>query len=135
GIGAGGNGLDTFAVNGLGENGGGGGSVASDVRSLAGNFADHLCAHVLERVFEFNFFGYGYTVLGDSGRTEFLFDDNVAALGTEGHLHSVGQKVDAAEDRLTGLFSVHDLFCHCFVLLKLSMMFRSYFSVPGLRFW
>ena len=39
GVGAGGNGLDAFAVDGLGENGGGGGAVAGDVGGLRGDFA------------------------------------------------------------------------------------------------
>ena len=48
GIGAGGNGLDAFAVDGLGEHGGGGGAVAGNVRGLGSDFLDHLRAHVLE---------------------------------------------------------------------------------------
>ncbi len=90
-IGAGGDGLDAFAVDGLGENGGGGGAVAGDVRGLGSDFADHLGAHVLEAVLQFDFLGDGDAVLGDGRRTEFLFDDNVAALGAERDLHSVGQ--------------------------------------------
>src|SRR5213593_4099144 len=49
-------GLDAFTINHLRENGGGGGAVAGDIGGLAGDFADHLRAHVLERVFEFDFF-------------------------------------------------------------------------------
>src|ERR1700679_4119608 len=56
--------------------------------------------------------------LGDGGGSELLLDDDVAALGAEGHLHSVRQQVDAAEDRLPRLFSVYDLLCHDFVLLE-----------------
>jgi len=72
---------------------------------------------VVEAVFQFDFFGYGDAVLGDGRRPELLFNNNVAALGTECDLHGVGQKVDAAEDRLTGFFSVNDVLCHCFYLL------------------
>ena len=116
-VGAGSDGLDAFAEDGLGENGGGGGAVAGDVGGLGGDFANHLGAHVLEAVFQFDFFCDGDAVFGDGRRTEFLFDDDVAALGAECDLHGVGQKVDAAEDRLPGLFSVNNLFCHCFNLL------------------
>src|SRR5215475_4434310 len=63
-------------------------------------------------VFEFDFLCYGDAVFGDGRRTEFLFDNYVAALGAECDLHSVGQKVDAAENRLTGFFSVNDVLCH-----------------------
>ena len=64
-IGAGCDGLDAFAINRLRENGGGGGAIAGDIGGLAGDFADHLRAHVLERVFEFDFFGYGHAVFGN----------------------------------------------------------------------
>ncbi len=51
------------------------------------------------------------------GRAELLLDDDVAALGAEGHLDRVGQDVDAAQDRLAGIFSVQNLFCHDALLL------------------
>ena len=81
---------------------------------LRSHFANHLGAHVLKAVLQFDFFGNGHAVLGDGRRTEFLFNDYVAALGAECNLYSVGQKIDAAQDRLPRLFSVYDLFCHCF---------------------
>ena len=111
-VGAGGDGLYAFAIDRLGQNGGGGGAVAGDVRGLGSHFAHHLRAHVFERVFQFDFLGYGDAVLGDGRRTEFLFDDHVAALGAESDFHGVGQKVDAAENRLSRLFSMYDLLCH-----------------------
>ncbi len=67
---------------------------------------------------QFDFLGYGDAVLGNGGRTEFLFNNHVAALGAEGDLHSVRQHVDAAENRLSGFFSVNNLFCHCVCSLK-----------------
>ena len=48
GIGSGSNGLNAFAINGLGQNSGGGSPVAGDVAGLGGDFTHHLCAHVLE---------------------------------------------------------------------------------------
>ena len=116
-IGAGSDGLYAFAEDRLGQNGGGGGAVAGDVRSLGSNFADHLGAHVLEAVFQFDFFCDGDAVLGNGRRTEFLFNDDVAALGAECDLHGVGQKVDAAEDRLPRLFSVNNVLCHVSISL------------------
>ncbi len=118
GIGSGSYGLDAFAEDGLRENGGGGGAVAGYVGGLRGHFANHLGAHVFLGVLEFDFLGDGDAVFGDGGRTEFLFDDYVAALGAEGHLHGVGQKVHAAEDRLPRLFSVQNLLCHNSFLLS-----------------
>src|SRR6185437_633478 len=116
GIGAGSDCLYAFAVDCLGENGCGGGAVASDVGSFGSHFADHLRAGVFQSIFEFDFFGYGYAVFGDGGRTEFLFDYDVAAFGAESYFNGVGQNVHAAEDRLPRLFSVYDLLCHNFLL-------------------
>jgi hypothetical protein len=89
--------LTPSRIDGLGQNGRGGGAVAGNVGGLAGDFADHLRAHVLEAVLQFDFFRNGDAVLGDGRETEFLLDDYVAALGAESDLHSVRQQVDAAE--------------------------------------
>ena len=113
-IGAGSDGLHAFAIDRLGQNGGGGGAVAGDVGGLGGDFAHHLGAHVLERILQLDFLRHGDAVLGDGRRTEFLLDDDVAALGTERHLHRVGQKIHAAQNRLTRLLAMHNLLCHCF---------------------
>ena len=45
-VGAGGDVLQALAEDGLGQDGGGGGAVAGGVAGLAGDFADHLGAHV-----------------------------------------------------------------------------------------
>ena len=48
------------------------------------------------------------------GRAEALLDDDVAALGAEGDLHRVGERVDAGEDQVAGVLGVDDFFgCHC----------------------
>src|SRR5579864_2207435 len=117
-IGAGCNGLHAFAIDCLGENGRGGGAVAGHVGGLGSDFLHHLRAHVFERVFQFDFFCDGDAVLGDGRRTEFLVDHDVAALGTERDLDGVSEHVDAAKNRLAGLFSVNNLFCHIPFLLK-----------------
>ena len=111
-VGAGGDVLRAFAEDRLREHGGGGGAVAGDVGGLAGDFADHLRAHVLERVLQLDFLGDRHAVLGDGRRAELLVEDDVAALGAEGDLHRVGQLVDAAQDRLARLLAVNNLFCH-----------------------
>ena len=111
-VGAGDDVLRAFAVDRLRQHGGGGGAVAGGVRRLAGDFADHLRAHVLERILQVDFLGDGHAVLGDGRRSELLVEDDVAALGAERDLHRVGQLVDAAQDRLARLLAVHNLFCH-----------------------
>ena len=105
--------LRAFAVDRLREHGRGGGAVARRVRGLAGDFAHHLRAHVLERILEVDFLGDRDAVLGDGRRSELLVEDDVAALGAERDLHRVGQLVDAAQHGLPRLLAVHNLFCHC----------------------
>ena len=110
--------LRALAVDRLRQHGGGGGAVARRVRRLARDLADHLRAHVLERVLQVDFLRHRHAVLGDGRRSELLVEDDVAALGTERHFHRVGQLVDAAQDRLARLLAVHNLFCHrCRLLL------------------
>ena len=62
---AGGDHLEAFAIDGLGEDGGGGGAVAGDVGGLGGRFLDELGAHVLVGVGQLDFLGDGDAVLGD----------------------------------------------------------------------
>src|SRR5882762_2490466 len=94
--GACGDSLNAFTEDGLREHGRGGGAVASNVAGLGSHFANHLRAHVLEGIAEFDFLGYGHAVLGDDRCAELLFDYRVAALGAEGNLHCVGESIHAA---------------------------------------
>ena len=60
-------GLETFVHDGVSQNGGGGGTVTGDVIGLLGGFLEKLGAHVLERIFEFDFLGDGNAVVGNGG--------------------------------------------------------------------
>jgi len=111
-VGARGDDLRALAVDGLRQQGGGGGAVAGDVGGLRGDLAHHLRAHVLQRIAELDLLGDGDAVLGDRGRAELLLDDDVAALGTEGHLDRVGELVDTPQDRGPRVPGVDDLFGH-----------------------
>ena len=71
---AGGNRLGAFTDDRSRQNGCGGGAVASRIGGLGSDFAHHLRTHVLELVFEFDFLGDGYAVLGRAGRAEALLD-------------------------------------------------------------
>src|SRR5262249_41772225 len=107
--------LDALAVDRLGENRRGRGAVAGDVGGLGGDLADHLGAHVLQRVLELDLLGDGHAVLGDRGRAELLLDDDVAALRAQRHLDGVGELVDAVQDALPRLLAVRNRLCsHCF---------------------
>ena len=102
-----------FAHDGAGQHGGGGGAVARRVIGLGGDFAHHLRAHILELVGELDFLGHGHAVLGRARRAEALLDHDIAALGTQGHLHRVGKNVDAAQQLLAGVGAEFHIFgCH-----------------------
>jgi hypothetical protein len=110
---AGGDQLDPFAVDRLGQNGGGGGAVTGDVGGLGSDFLDQLGAHVLELVLQFDLLGDGHAVLGDQGSAEGFVEDDVAALGAEGHLDRIGQGVDPFENFVAGVLPEFDFFgCH-----------------------
>src|SRR3546814_9188446 len=70
---------------------------------------DHLRAHILELVFQFDFLRDGDAILGDARCAETLVDQDVAALGAERHADRVGENIDTARDtfaRVTGEFYV-----------------------------
>src|SRR5205085_2711062 len=96
GVVAGGHQLDALIVDGLGQHGGGGGSVASFVTGLGGHFLHHLGTHVLKLVLQLNLLGHRHAVLGDRRGAKRLVDDDVAALGAQGDLDRVGKDVHAA---------------------------------------
>jgi len=87
-------------------------TIARDIGGLARHLAHHLRAHVLERILEVDFLCDGHAILGNGGGTELLVEDDVAALGPERHLHGIGKLVHAAQDGLTRLLAVNNLFSH-----------------------
>src|SRR5712671_178605 len=112
GAGAGGDSLNALAEDSLREHGRGGRAVTGNVGSLGSDFADHLRAHVLEWIAEFDFLCHGHAVLGDDGRAELLFDHRVAAFGAEGNLYCVGEGIHAAQNRLAGILTCYNLLRH-----------------------
>ena len=110
-IGAGGDHLEPFAEDALGQHGGGRRAVAGDVVRLAGRFLHELGAQVLERVIELDVLGDGHAVLGDLGRAPALVEHRVAAAGAERAAHGPGQLLDARRQRRPGLVLKHHLFC------------------------
>ena len=71
------------------------------IMKTGSHFLHHLSTDVLEGIFQFNFLRYRHAVLGDRRSPELLLEDDVASSGAEGHLHRIGQAVDAAENCLT----------------------------------
>ena len=73
------------------------------------DLADHAGAHVLVLVLQLDLLGHGHAVLGDGRRAEALLQDDVAALGPEGHLDGAGQLADAPTHRLPRFLVERDL--------------------------
>src|SRR5690606_26040182 len=117
--------LRAFTEQRLGQHGRGGGAVTRHVGGLRSDLFDHLSAHVLELVFEFDLLGDRDTVFGHRGGTPGLLDHDVASTGPEGHLDRVGQGVHALEDGTAGAFiEANFLGCHCSYLFLLICIAR-----------
>ena len=117
GIAAGSHQLHAFVVDGLSQDGGGGGTVTGGVGGLGGDFLHQLGAHVLELVVQFDFLGDGHAVLGDDGSAEGLFDGNVTTLGAEGHLHGIGQLINTTRQFFAGFHVEENFFSGHYIFL------------------
>jgi hypothetical protein len=84
-------------------------AVAGDVVRLGRDFLQELGAHVLEGVFELDLAGDGHAVVRDRRRAELLVEDDVAALGTKGHLDRIGELVDTALEAASGSLVINQL--------------------------
>src|SRR6516225_9039498 len=102
--------LDPFAQYGVGEDGRRRRAVASDRARLAGDLANHLCAHILELVGKLDLLGDGDSVLGDPRRSIALVEDHIAALGAQGYPDRVGKCVDAVQHALARIGAVPNVF-------------------------
>ena len=106
--------LQPFAIDRLGQNGRGGRAVAGVVVGLRRHLAHHLRTHVGDRILQLDLLGDGHAVLGDLRSAELLVDDDVATFGAERDLHGVRQRVDTLFEHLARLYVIFDLFCHSF---------------------
>src|SRR5690606_15594473 len=107
---AGGNGLQAFVDDGLGQHGSGGGAVTGSVVGLGSDVLDQLGAHVLELVLQLDFLGNGHAVLGNQRSAEALVQNHVAAFRAEGGLHGISQDVDADQHLLASGVAEFDFF-------------------------
>ncbi len=103
---AGGEGLQAFLEDRLGQDGGGGGAVAGGVGGLRGGLLDELGAHVFIRVGQLDLLGHGHAVLGDGRAAPPLVDHGVAAARAQCAPDGPGQLGDAARQLLAGLLIV-----------------------------
>ena len=76
------------------------------------DFDDQFGTHVLEPVFQFDFFGNGYAVFGDRRSTKGFVDDYVATGRPHGYGHSVRQFLDAAKHAISSMILEEQLFSH-----------------------
>ena len=77
-----GNALETFAVDCLGKNGCRRCPISSNITGFGSNFLDHLCAHILVRVFQLDLLGDSDTVLCNGRRSELLINNDVSPFWT-----------------------------------------------------
>src|SRR5205823_12522422 len=108
-VGAGGDALEALTVDGLGDDGGGGGAVAGHVGGLGGGLLDELGAHVLVGVLQLDLLGDGDAVLGDGRAAPALVEDGVAAARPQRAAHGPGQFADAGQQLLPGFIGVSEL--------------------------
>ena len=94
---AGGNELDAFLHDRGGKHGRCRRAVAGEIVGLRGNFAHHLCAHILELVGKLDLLRHGHAVLGDPRSTVGLVDHDVAALRAERHFDGVVEGIDTVQ--------------------------------------
>ena len=123
---ASGNSTQAFRYDGLSQNGCRGGTVTSHVVSLRGHFFNHLGAHVFELVFQFDFFGYRYTVFSDGRSAERLVQYHVAAFRAQGYFNCISKNVNTLHHFGASAITEFDFFsCHDYFLLD-SLKFCSF---------
>ena len=94
----------------MGQNSCGRRAVAGYFRRLGGHLLEHLRAHVLELVFEFDLLCDRHAILGNARRAIRFIDDNVATLGAECHLHCIGENVDTAQHPIARVLAEFNVF-------------------------
>jgi hypothetical protein len=76
-----------------------------------------IWAPMFSTVLELDLLGHGDAVLGDRGGSELPVEHHVPALGAEGHLHGLGELVDARLEARTRLDVESSSFAAMIVLL------------------
>ena len=87
-------------------------AVAGHVIRLRSDFLYELRAHVLERVFQFDFLSNRYAVVRNERSTIFFVKNNIASLRAKRNLNGIGKLIYAVQKSLSGIFSIFNLFRH-----------------------
>ena len=117
-IGASGDVAHTLFNDGVGQHGGGGGTVASGVVGFGSGLTNQGNASVLDVVFEFNFLSNGDAIVDDLGGAKLLLENHVAALGAEGNGNGLSQNIHAPFEGATGVFVVDNALSHRINVLR-----------------
>ncbi|MNI28848.1 hypothetical protein D3C73_826460 [compost metagenome] len=111
--------LQAFADHRLSQNSCSCSSVTGYIVSFGSYFFHELCAHVLKSIFQFDFFGDGYTVVSDQRAAEFLLQHHVAAFWSKCNFYGICQSINSTQHCAAGIFTEFNFFCHCVInLLK-----------------
>ncbi len=108
---ASGNRFQTFANDRLSQNSRSSSTVACCIVSARCNFFNHLRAHVLELVFQFDLFSHCNTVFGDAWCAERFVDNHVTTFRAEGHFYSVCQNINTGQHTIAGVCVELYVFC------------------------
>ncbi len=106
------NGFQTLVNDGLCQNSCGSGAVTRVVRGFGSHFLHHLGAHVLQLVFQLDFFRHRYTVFGHGRRTERLIQNHIAAFGTQRYFNGICQGVNTSHHALASFVAKYYVFSH-----------------------
>lgn len=104
-----GDGPNTIVDDGLGHDRRGGGAIAGLGVGLGGDLLDELGADVLLGILEADLTSDGDAIVDDFGGAVVALQDDVATLGTERYLHSIGDLIDAINKGLARLLPEADL--------------------------
>ncbi len=97
--------LESFFHHRMREHGCGCRAVTGGIVGFRCRFLHQLRAHVLEWIFQFDFFGDRDTVFGNSRSAVFFIDHDVASLGTHRRGDGACEVCDTFKDFLTGVIS------------------------------
>src|SRR5207237_7488637 len=87
GIGSRGDVLDAFAIDRLGQDGRGGGTVAGKIAGLARDFLYHLRSHIFVPVLQLDIFSNRDPVFSDERRAELPAECNVTAFWAQSNVN------------------------------------------------
>jgi len=78
-------------------------TVAGNISSFGSYFLHHLSTHIFDGVFQFNFLGHSYTILGYCRGSKFLLNYNVTAFGSKCYFNRIGKNVNTPLHSVAGV--------------------------------